>query len=148
MLIGLLLLAALPLTALGSWNRRRARIAVTLAGLSLGNQVALLALFPPRFRVPQTDQENYLGFNLPSPPMLPELLGPGRPNLLLATVALTAIVLYLLGWLRLRRGGISGPWSAPSAGPSAGCSSATPPPAGCGSTARRCSATTCWSTSP
>ncbi|WP_392507361.1 cytochrome c oxidase assembly protein [Naumannella halotolerans] len=109
MLIGLLLLAALPLTALGSWNRRRARIAVTLAGLSLGNQVALLALFPPRFRVPQTDQENYLGFNLPNPPMLPELLGPGRPNLLLATVALTAIVLYLLGWLRLRRRGIEWP---------------------------------------
>lgn len=71
----------------------------------LGTQAALTAMIPPRYWWPQSSQENYLGFDVPNPPQLAELLLPGRPNLLFATAAVTAIVLYGWGFLRLRRRG-------------------------------------------
>ncbi len=73
--------------------------------LVLGAQSALTAMVPPRYWWPQTAQENYLGFNVGGAPQAAELLLPGRPNLLVAFLAVLAIGLYLWGFLRLRRRG-------------------------------------------
>ena len=71
----------------------------------LGAQSALTAMVPPRYWWPQSAQENYLGFEVGGPPQAAEMLLPGRPNLLFATVAVIAIALYWWGYLRLRRRG-------------------------------------------
>lgn len=71
----------------------------------LGAQAALTAMIPPRYWWPQSAQENYLGFDVPNPPQIAEMLLPGRPNLLFAAAAIAAILLYGWGFLRLRRRG-------------------------------------------
>ncbi|QDP95068.1 cytochrome c oxidase assembly protein [Microlunatus elymi] len=78
---------------------------IALIVILLGVQTSLLRLIPPRFLVPQTPTENYLGYNLPNPPQLSEALLPGRPNLLLLVVSLLMIGLYLWGVVRLHRSG-------------------------------------------
>lgn len=88
---------------------RGIRIDLALVLLVLGTQVVLVHLDPPRFLVPQSPQQNYLGFELPQAPRLSTMLTPGRPNVLLTVVALAAIALYLVGYVRLRRRGDAWP---------------------------------------
>lgn len=76
----------------------------------LGVQVAMLLLVPPRFLVFQTPAENYLGFGVPAPPPLLAMFLPGRPNLLLTTVAVAALLLYWIGTVTLWRRGDDWPW--------------------------------------
>lgn len=84
---------------------RGVRADLALVLLVLAVQVALVHLAPPRFLVPQSPQQNFLGFELPQAPGLSTMLLPGRPNVLLTVVALTAITLYVVGYVRLRRRG-------------------------------------------
>lgn len=78
---------------------------LALIVVTLGVQTALLRLVPPRFLIEQSPTENYLGYHLHEAPELLRALLPGRPNLLLITVALVMIGLYLWGIVRLRRAG-------------------------------------------
>lgn len=114
-MVALGLVALLAVLVIIGWRPTltRARAALGIGTLVLGAQVALLALFPPRFRVPQSPQDNYLGYEVPTGPALPDLLTPGRPNLLLASVAAFAIVAYLIGYARLRRRGDAWPLVRP-----------------------------------
>lgn len=108
LLVGVRLLAAAVL------RRDRGRLAVgvdlAIAVMAIGCQVATAHMAPPRFLVPQESTAiNYLGFDLPHPPTLAALVQPGRPNLLLVTIAVLAIALYLVGLVMLRRRGIRWP---------------------------------------
>lgn len=85
------------------------RIDLVLVVTALALQAALAHLPPPRFLVPQSGQVNYLGFEVPDAPQLSTMLLPGRPNTLLAVVAVAAVALYLFGVLRLRRRGDAWP---------------------------------------
>ncbi|MVA76906.1 cytochrome c oxidase assembly protein [Auraticoccus sp. F435] len=78
---------------------------VLLAGVS----VVQSQLVPPRFRVPQTSQQNFLGYEVPAPPSWESLLLPGRVNLLLLLLAVAMVGLYLLGVRRLHRRGDTWP---------------------------------------
>lgn len=89
---------------------RSVRTDLLLVLLVLGTQVALVHLDPPRFLVPQSPQQNYLGFELPDAPALGTMLLPGRPNVLLTVVALAAVTLYVVGYVRLRRRGDAWPF--------------------------------------
>ncbi|MDN5726346.1 MAG: cytochrome c oxidase assembly protein [Propionibacteriales bacterium] len=88
----------------------RLRVGAWVAVVSVGFWAALLNLVPPRFLEPQTIAENYLGFEIPPAPTFITALTPGRPNLLLGTTALAAIVVYALAFARLRRRGDHWPW--------------------------------------
>ena len=81
------------------------RLARGVVMVIVGLQAALVQMVVPRYLVPQTSTQNFLGYNLPRPPLLAEMALPGRPNLLLTVVALTAVVFYLWGLIRLRRRG-------------------------------------------
>lgn len=85
--------------------RRLLGVDALLGLLITGVAVVQSVLVPPRFRVPQTPQQNYLGYEVPDPPSLLSLVLPGRPNLLLVLVAVTMITVYLLGVRRLHRRG-------------------------------------------
>ncbi len=114
--VGVLLLLAL-LVGFGALTvRRPARTAGGVSGrfdglvrplviLVLGVQATLVLLNAPRYTAPQTTTENFLGYDLPRPPELATMASPGRPNLLITLLALTAIALYLWGFVRLRRRG-------------------------------------------
>ena len=104
-LVGLLL--ALGLTVLVP--RRSTLTARALVVVVLGVQAAMVHLAPPRFFAPQTPEQNFLGFDVPRPPDLATIWLPGRPNVLLTTVAITAIVAYAVGVARLRRRGDAWP---------------------------------------
>lgn len=111
LLIGVRLLAAAVLRGRG---RNRGRLAVgtdlAIAILAVGCQVATAHMAPPRFLIAQESTAiNYLGYDLPNPPTLAALVLPGRPNLLLTTVSVLAIVLYLIGYAVLRRRGVNWP---------------------------------------
>ncbi|RCK69799.1 cytochrome c oxidase assembly protein [Desertihabitans brevis] len=77
--------------------------------LVAGTTVVQSQLVPPRFRVPQTPQQNFLGYEVPDAPSFLALVQPGRVNLLLLVVSLAMIGLYLLGVRRLRRRGDAWP---------------------------------------
>lgn len=100
---GWTVIAALVLLVAALVLRGRFRVAALLG--VLGSQVLQLVLAPPRYSMPQTPQINYLGYEIEDAPRLLSLLLPGRINLLVTVIALTAIVLYLLGVRRLRRRG-------------------------------------------
>lgn len=111
-LASMVLLAGWGLLALRNWIglrtgvRSRAGLAADLAlGLVLtGIQTALAHMAPPRFLVPQESaQINFLGYEINTPPTLSSLLLPGRPNLLLVTIAVAAMVLYLAAHLIVAR---------------------------------------------
>ncbi|MFT4109766.1 cytochrome c oxidase assembly protein [Propionicimonas sp.] len=82
-------------------------VALDVALLVLG--VAALGaathLPPPRFLVPQSSQVNYLGYEVDVPATAALVAGPGRPNLLWALLALTAIAAYGWGVVRVHRAG-------------------------------------------
>ncbi|HEY9292649.1 MAG TPA: cytochrome c oxidase assembly protein [Microlunatus sp.] len=78
---------------------------IALMVMLLGVQTSLLRLIPPRYLVPQTPTENYLGYNLPNPPQVSEALLPGRPNLLLLVVSALMIGLYIWGVFKLLHAG-------------------------------------------
>lgn len=108
LLVGVRLLASLLL------RRPRNRLAVgvdlAIAILAVGCQVATAHMAPPRFLITQESTAiNYLGYDLPNPPTLTALVLPGRPNMLLTTVSVLAIVIYLVGYAILRRRGIAWP---------------------------------------
>ena len=81
-----------------------------LVVIVLGLQAALLRLVPPRYLVPQSPVENYLGYQVPAAPEVSLALLPGRPNLLLLVISLVMIGLYVWGVVRLRRSGDSWPF--------------------------------------
>ncbi len=86
-------------------------IDVVLLGIAIGADVAANLVAPPRYAVPQSIQENYLGYTVDHAPTLATLLGPGRPNVFFVTVTVLALGLYWFGYLRLRRRGIDWPVS-------------------------------------
>lgn len=108
-LVTLMVLLVL-LAAVGALGPRLPRgSAATLARVLVvaivGCQVAMIQLWPPRFLVPQSTQVNFLGFEVPTAPDVATLWLPGRPNLLLTVVAITAIALYVVAVVALRRRG-------------------------------------------
>lgn len=88
---------------------RWVRVDLLLVLVVLALQVALVHIPPPRFLQPQSGQINYLGFEVPEAPQLATMLLPGRPNVLLAVVAVLAVGCYLWGVVRLRRRGDTWP---------------------------------------
>lgn len=83
----------------------RPSVAAGLAVVAVGLWAAQLNLVPPRFLAPQTIAENYLGFAIPPAPSILTAFTPGRPNVLLATTAVTAIGGYVTAFVTLRRRG-------------------------------------------
>lgn len=111
----LLVLLAFATLRRGAWSDRRRPMARGILIVVLGVQASLVQMVPPQFLAPQTDTQNYLGYNLPLPPNLATMALPGRPNLLLTLVALTAISLYWVAVIRLRRRGDRWPAYRPAA---------------------------------
>lgn len=92
--------------------RPRAGLALDLAlgVLLVGAQTAMAHMAPPRFLVPQgSAQINFLGYEVNTPPTLAGLLLPGRPNVLLVSLGVAAIILYVAGHTILVRRGIQWP---------------------------------------
>lgn len=104
--------AGVALAARHRGVRPRAGVAIDLAlGVLLtGAQTAMAHMAPPRFAVPQgSAQINFLGYEVNTPPTLAALLLPGRPNVLLVSLGVAAIVLYVAGHVLLVRRGIQWP---------------------------------------
>ncbi len=101
----LVLLAAVPLVA------RRLPVGWTVTALGLAAVVAGLTAsgLPPGLLRPATAQETLLGFDLPGPPTVLGLIGPGRVNVLADVVCLVLAGAYVAGVLRLRRRGDAWP---------------------------------------
>lgn len=98
----------------GVWRGTRSRLSlavdITLGVLAVGLQTATAHMAPPRFLVPQESaQINFLGYSVDTPPTWSNLLLPGRPNLLLVTLAIVAIVLYAAAHVVLARRGVHWP---------------------------------------
>lgn len=111
-LVTLLLIAGWIILALRGWAglalgvRSRGGIAADLAlGIILVGLLTVMGhMAPPRFLAPQgSAQINYLGYEVNQLPTLEALLLPGRPNLLLVVLAVTAIVVYAAGLITLVR---------------------------------------------
>ena len=83
---------------------------LVLGAVSIGLWVASEAIAPPRYRIPQDTQTNYLGYTIDTPPTLELLMAPGRPSLLLVVMAVVAIVGYLGAVVILFRRGDRWPW--------------------------------------
>lgn len=109
--VGLLLLNAVVRLFVQHLLTRWVSVVVdlTLAAIGIGLWIASNTLPPPRFTVPQSSQVNYLGYSVDTPPTFLYLISPGRPNILFVTVAVVAIVAYLVGHWRIRRQGGSWP---------------------------------------
>ncbi|MCT1458710.1 cytochrome c oxidase assembly protein [Aestuariimicrobium sp. p3-SID1156] len=86
-------------------TRQTLPVDIFLGLVQVGLWVASEALTPPRYSIPQDTQTNYLGYTINTPPTFWTLIGPGRPNVLLVTIALFAIGAYVLGFVILRRRG-------------------------------------------
>ncbi len=82
---------------------------IVLVLLGVVMLVAAEHLPPPRFLVPQTIQENFLGYDVTTPPTIVRLLTPGRPNLLWVVLSVLALGLYAWGVMRVRRRGMLWP---------------------------------------
>lgn len=99
----------------GSWRRAAASLTGDVVLLILGLTAITVAayLFPPRYRVPQTIQVNYLGYEMDTPATIARIVGFGRVNLLWLTLSALALGLYAWGVIRLRRRGERWPISRP-----------------------------------
>ena len=112
--LALLAVSALARRFSPEWDASGARAAsvvlrdVVLVVAYAAFQTAAQHLPPPRFFVPQTIQENYLGYEMNVPVTLARLLGPGRPNLLWIVLAVAAVAVYVAATRRARRLGT--PW--------------------------------------
>lgn len=94
----------------GVRSRLSLALDVALGVLAVGLQTATAHMAPPRFLVPQESaQINFLGYDINQAPTIAALLLPGRPNLLLVTLSVTALVLYVTAHLVLVRRGIDWP---------------------------------------
>ena len=90
-----------------TWRRPASSIARDLVLLVIGlTSLSTLAFFfPPRYRVSQTIQVNYLGYEMDAPATIARLVGFGRANLLWIALATVAVGLYVWGVVRVMRGG-------------------------------------------
>ena len=83
---------------------------VALGVLAVGLQTATAHMAPPRFLVPQPSaQINFLGYEINEAPTIAALILPGRPNLLLVTMSVAALILYVAAHLILARRKIDWP---------------------------------------
>ncbi len=101
----LVVLAAAPLVAPrlpAGWTVTALGLAAVAAGLAAGG-------FPPGLLRTTSAQETIIGFDLPGPPDVLGLLGPGRVNVLADLTALVLAGAYVAGVLRLRRRGDAWP---------------------------------------
>jgi cytochrome c oxidase assembly factor CtaG len=101
----LVALAAVPLLA----PRLPPGATLTALGLAAVTEGLTASGLPPGLLRPATAQETLVGFDLPGPPTLLGLLGPGRVNVLADVVCLALAGAYVAGVLRLRRGGDAWP---------------------------------------
>ncbi|MDO5498093.1 MAG: cytochrome c oxidase assembly protein, partial [Propionibacteriaceae bacterium] len=103
---GWAMLAVRNWIGLRTGTRTRTGLAMDLSvGVILvGFQTVMAHMAPPRFLVPQgSAQINFLGYEVNTPPTLASIILPGRPNVLIVTIAVAAIVLYLAGHIILAR---------------------------------------------
>ncbi|MCD2192197.1 cytochrome c oxidase assembly protein [Actinomycetospora endophytica] len=101
----LVLLAAAPLLTSrlpAGWTLTALGLAAVVAGLTASG-------LPPGLLRPSSAQETLVGFDLPGPPTVLTMLGPGRVNVLADLVCVALAGLYLAGVLRLRARGDSWP---------------------------------------
>ncbi|NMO92654.1 cytochrome c oxidase assembly protein [Actinomycetospora sp. TBRC 11914] len=82
---------------------------VTALGLAAVTTGLAASGLPPGLLRPASAQETLLGFDLPGPPTVLGLLGPGRVNVLADVVCVALAGLYVAGVLRLRRRGDTWP---------------------------------------
>ena len=108
-LLAVLIVVVLVTTLLPTARSGVGRVRLFAVVVLLACQVAMAQLIPPAFLVPQTTQENLLGFDVPTAPTLSTMWWPGRPNLLLSVIAVAAIIAYLAAWLRMRSRGDAWP---------------------------------------
>jgi putative copper resistance protein D len=97
----LVVLAALPL----GLPRLPAGVTVTALGLAAVAAALTASGLPPGLLRPATAQETLVGFDLPGPPDVLVMLGPGRVNVLADVVCLVLAGAYVAGVLALRRRG-------------------------------------------
>ncbi|MDN5669418.1 MAG: cytochrome c oxidase assembly protein [Renibacterium salmoninarum] len=76
-----------------------------LGAVFLGALLALQRTIPPRYLLVQTTQENFLGFSIDGARSFIGWLLPGRTNVLFSSIAIIAVLLYLLGVRTLRNRG-------------------------------------------
>jgi cytochrome c oxidase assembly factor CtaG len=103
--LALVALAALPLGVPRlppGWTVTALALAAVATGLTASG-------LPPGLLRPATAQETLVGFDLPGPPGVLGLLGPGRVNLLADLAGLVLAGAYVAGVLRLRRRGEAWP---------------------------------------
>ncbi len=101
----LVLLAAAPLAT----PRLPAGWTVTALGLAAVASGLAASGLPPGLLRPTSAQETLIGFDLPGPPTVLGLLGPGRVNVLADVTCLVLAGAYVAGVLRLRRRGDAWP---------------------------------------
>lgn len=80
-----------------------------IAAIFLACLLALQATVPPRYLLPQSTQQNFLGFDIDGTRTAIQWLLFERPNVLFLVLAVLAVLSYLLGVRRLRRRGDSWP---------------------------------------
>jgi putative copper resistance protein D len=107
-------LAALGFVAVGMYAVARGKLSAAALLLTGGTAIfvacgiALTRIPPPQFFVPTSISQIFFGFDLTTRPGFASLVGQWRPNLLLVTAAVVAVVSYLAAVRRLRRRGE--PW--------------------------------------
>ena len=89
------------------WAKGRGPLWVLLAASAtvVAARTAETRLPPPKYFVPSSIQENFLGYGVPSNPTLLVWLTQWRINLLFTTMAVAGSAIYLMGVSRLRRRG-------------------------------------------
>lgn len=105
-----LLAAAAVVRQLRGWWRPASLLPDLVAAVAfVAVQTAEAHIPSPRFFQPQSTQINYLGYEVPDPPVVATLVGLGRPNLLWLVIAVAAVGAYVVGVLAARRRGVSWP---------------------------------------
>ncbi|HLS74349.1 MAG TPA: cytochrome c oxidase assembly protein [Actinomycetaceae bacterium] len=112
-LVRIALLLALGLVMTLHTGARTTRSQAATRGLLVAAWVGLGAAMtripPPQYFVDTSISQVFMGFDVPEPPTLATLLGPGRLNLLFLVVAVAAVLGYLAMIRQLRRRGVHWP---------------------------------------
>src|SRR5699024_8626523 len=112
-LVRIALLLALGLVMTLHTGARTTRSQAATRGLLVAAWVGLGAAMtripPPQYFVDTSISQVFMGFDVPEPPTLATLLGPGRLNLLFLVVAVAAVLGYLAMTRQLRRRGVHWP---------------------------------------